>query len=433
LTEDDERQRRGGYLLFHVGLLIAFFAKGFAGWMVPVSALATVIVLERRWRELASRELWWGAWVPCVLVLGWVAWLWMRPDGRAQLLVLFWYNLVGRVVAIDAPAAFGYSAGHLNSPGKYLLELPLYLLPWTPLALAALRKLPRALRRTDQEGTAWRLGLGAVVLPTLLLSVAATARGVYYAPVALGFAVLIGLYVAGSGAASDRFDRWAWRTSGVLIALVALVLGAVTLLACLAPLQASTASVLLALVALVGTLTAIGLALTPRQMNVASLPRQAVAWTLVLTLVLGPLYVRLNDWLSLETLALRIQEASHGAPLDLVDPDETTLAMASLYLPAAHLAARPTGASSPAGAAESALWLMPGGRWNGRQWMSFLGYLPPDTRPPVVPTVPAGFEKSRIRCVIERPGGRAFALLDAGAVSGSALEPCDVPATGVAQ
>lgn len=416
LTEDTDARRRMGYLLFHAGLAIAFFAKGFAGWMVPVCALLTVLVLERRMRVLASAAFWWGATVPVGLLLIWVVRLWMRPDGHTELLVLFWYNLVGRAFAIQAPAPFVYSAGHGNSPGKYLLELPLYLLPWTPLALAALRKLPRVLRRADEEGTAWRLGLGAIAVPTVLLSLAATARGVYYAPVALGFALLIGLYVAGSGAASDRYDRLAWRVSGVLITVMALLLGGAAVLAGLSPREFSLESTLMAFVALVGALIAIGLALTPRQMSVACLPRQALALTLVLTLVVGPLYLRVNDWLSLETVATQIHEASHGMSLTLIDPDETTVAMASLYLPEAHGARAGETPSLTGDLDGDALWLMPGGHWRGNQWLSFLGYLPTEAvRVPPIPPLPAGFEAWRVRCVIERAGGRAFALLERGA------------------
>ena len=196
LTAADPAARRRGYLVLHLGLVVAFFAKGFAGWMVPGAAWLTVVVLERRWREFLRAELWAGAPLTVLAIGAWVAWVATRADGAESLKILFWYNLVGRAVPLASPSGFAYAAGHANSPGKYLLELPLYLLPWTALAIAALRRVPRGLRRRDPEGTAWRLALGAFALPTLLLSLAATARGVYYAPPALGFAVLVGLYVA---------------------------------------------------------------------------------------------------------------------------------------------------------------------------------------------------------------------------------------------
>ena len=61
----------------------------------------------------------------------------MPARGRAALRTLFWNNLAGRFTHIDAPAALDYTRGHPNRPGKYFIELPLYLLPWTLVTLAA--------------------------------------------------------------------------------------------------------------------------------------------------------------------------------------------------------------------------------------------------------------------------------------------------------
>ncbi|MBS0396530.1 MAG: glycosyltransferase family 39 protein, partial [Proteobacteria bacterium] len=149
--------QRRGYGLLHAGLLVAFFAKGFAGWMVPGAAWLTVVVLERRFSEFRRPALWAGVPVLAAAIGVWSLWVATGPDGRAALKVLYWYNLVGRAVPLGGPAEYAYAAGHGNSPGKYLLELPLYLLPWTALALASLRRLPRGLARRDAEGTAWRL------------------------------------------------------------------------------------------------------------------------------------------------------------------------------------------------------------------------------------------------------------------------------------
>ena len=62
------------------------------------------------------------------------------PDGIAHLKVFFWNNLIGRFTHVDAPNELQYAAAHRNSPGKYLIEMPLYLTPWTFLVIAALRR-----------------------------------------------------------------------------------------------------------------------------------------------------------------------------------------------------------------------------------------------------------------------------------------------------
>ena len=432
LSAADAGARRRGYLVLHLGLTIAFFAKGPAGWLVPASAWLTVVVLERRWREFRSPELWMGA--PLVLgaIGAWVAWVATRADGAESLRILFWYNLVGRAVPLAAPAGFAYATGHGNFPGKYLVELPLYLLPWTALAFAALRRVPRGLRRRDREGTAWRLALGALVLPTLLLSLAATARGVYYAPPALGFAMFVGLYVGSTGAALDRVDRLAWRATGALIALAAIVIGVLGGLVSFAPAASTPGSVVLGAVGVAAAAAAAWLALTPSTVGAAALPRLAGATALMLTFAVAPLYLAINDWLSLERLATRIAAAAGAAPLVVLDPDETTLALAGLYLPAgtARAAVRSTDPEALARTraaivpATRVLWLVPDrSRWHLDAWLGFLGYRAGGAPPAPAVAPPGGLGELRTECVLVRPGGRAFAL----------LAPADAPpATGTA-
>ena len=421
LVSHERRPRLGGYLAMHAGLAIAFFAKGFAGWLVPALAFVTVIALERRWRELARAELWAGA---PLLVLAIGAWVWAvaATAGGAPLKVLFWYNLVGRAVALDAPAQYAYASGHANSPAKYLLELPLYLLPWTVLAVAALRRARRGLRLAGDTGTAWRLALGAIGPPTVLLSFAATARGVYYAPAALGFALLLGLYVGCAGAAGDRFDRLAWRLTGATIALLAVILGVLAVLLAWAPAARVLGDVATGCLAIGAAAAAVYLALTPRLATAAALPRFALATALVLSLVLLPVYLRLNGWLSLEATATRIEAAAGDAPLVLFDPDETTVALAELYLPAARLQAiidrgQPDapgrGRQALAGGARL-LWLVPDhGRWSVADWLGYLGYRPGQAPAPPAPTLPAELGALRLECLVVRPGGRAYAVLAA--------------------
>ncbi len=422
LAAGEPRARLAGYLTLHLGLAVAFFAKGFAGWMVPGCAWLAVVVLERRWRECLRPELWVGVPLLGLAIGAWVLWVAARPDGAESLKVLFWYNLVGRVVPLGAPAEFAYASGHGNTPGKYLLELPLYLLPWTALALVALRRAGRGARRRDAEGTAWRLALGAIVPPTLLLSLAATARGVYYAPPALGFAILIGLYVGSAGTALDRFERAAWRATGVLIALVAVLVAGADALVCFAPAALTASSVALGVLGVVAAAAAAYLALTPRIAGAAALPRQASAAALVLSLALAPLYLQINDWLSLERLAERIGLAAGPAPLVVLDPDETTLALVGLYLPAAgargavrsddpEAVARARAALTPA---TRILWLVPDrARWDLDAWLAFLGYRAGAQPPAPAAAPPAGFGPLHVECLLLRPGGRAFALLAA--------------------
>jgi hypothetical protein len=88
--------------------------------------------------------------------LTWVGFVYWGPDGPAHLKVFFWNNLAGRFAQVEAPDALQYAAAHRNTPGKYFIELPVYLWPWTLLCVAAVRRawqrrtLPPEQRRADQ-------------------------------------------------------------------------------------------------------------------------------------------------------------------------------------------------------------------------------------------------------------------------------------------
>ena len=99
------------------------------------------MVWERRWREFVRWELWIGALLPLALIAAWTLSIAHRADGAALLRILFWDNLVGRAVAVDAPTPYAYALAHRNTPGKYLLELLIDLLPWTALLLCALARI----------------------------------------------------------------------------------------------------------------------------------------------------------------------------------------------------------------------------------------------------------------------------------------------------
>src|SRR5271168_2375512 len=134
------RERLCGYLVMHAALGLGFLCKSAVAWMVPALAIVCLALWERRWRELLRWELYLGLVLQAAMIFTWIAYVYLGPDGAAHLKVFFWNNLVGRFARVDAPSELQYAAAHRNSPGKYLIELPLYLFPWTLLVIAALRR-----------------------------------------------------------------------------------------------------------------------------------------------------------------------------------------------------------------------------------------------------------------------------------------------------
>jgi 4-amino-4-deoxy-L-arabinose transferase-like glycosyltransferase len=159
--------------------------------VVPLSALFSFLLLQRRLRELLHP----GFWLP---LLGSFAllFLWARDvahgtDGGENVRALFWDNLVGRFASYSDPSGAVLALGHRNWPGKYLVELPLYLLPWTPLVIGAIVCIGRNRRRRDTMTIATRFALCASVPALCILSIASTSRGIYAAPLIPGIALFV--------------------------------------------------------------------------------------------------------------------------------------------------------------------------------------------------------------------------------------------------
>ena len=352
-----------GYALMHLGAAVGFMAKSAPGWLVPALALLALIAWERRWQELRRWELYAGFLIQALIIGPWLLGVARAPHAAETLSALFWHNLVGRFTRVAAPAALDYTSGHHNSPGKYLVELPLYLLPWTLLVAAALVRSWRHLRRVVPEGTAWRFALCASVPFLALLSFAATARDVYAAPALLGFGLLVGLWVHDAQSSSSRIDRLAVRGSRWLLALIAWgFAGALGVFAAAGAVPWPAAAV--AALAVVGSVHgALLLAARAERMDDV---QQSLGWIysgFAAALCLAALVVLpiIDRWQDLPTLARRIHVDTARERLALLNPDETTIAMLDFRLGtpftilssaadagAAHSAAAARDAATPA-------------------------------------------------------------------------------------
>ena len=326
-TAPPGRRKLLGYCLMHAGAAMGFMAKSAPGWLAPALALAAIIVWERRWSELARWELYVGFILQALIIGSWVVAVTRAPQGTDALLALFWHNVVGRFTQISAPAGLDYTMGHRNSPGKYFIQLPVYLLPWTLLAAAALRRAWDRARTAGPAGTPWRFAVGAALPFLVVLSVAATARDIYSAPAVLGFGVLVGLWMTDAQRSPTRIDEQAIRWTRWLVAFIACAFAAVTaILAITGSRRVWLAATLLVLVV---SLTAVRL--SARAQSRGDL-QSSFGWTyasyaaaLCLTAVAS--FPVIDRWQDLGQLARRIHDDSRQGDLALLAPDETTIAM----------------------------------------------------------------------------------------------------------
>jgi 4-amino-4-deoxy-L-arabinose transferase-like glycosyltransferase len=332
-TSSKERLR--GYLLMHAALAFGFLSKSAVAWMVPAMTVLTLSIVEKRWRELLRWELYVGLLLQAALILTWVWFVYRGENGAEHLKVFFWNNLVGRFSAVDAPPELQYAAAHRNFPGKYLFELPLYLFPWTLLVIAAARRAWRQRRNSLHDNRTVRFALAASLPPLLLLSLAATARNIYFAPALPGIALLLAWWAREILPGPDIWDQRALRATAILLLLgVGVFSGALAIIGAddwsrLAPhslyLAISCAGLLAAAVMAAHAWTA------ARDQTVLA------QWALMLAycaLLIGPasqVYRGVDAWQDLAKVGRAVERDTAGRPLILLAPDETTRALVDMY------------------------------------------------------------------------------------------------------
>jgi 4-amino-4-deoxy-L-arabinose transferase-like glycosyltransferase len=220
-------ERLRGYTLMHAALAAGFLSKSAVAWMVPALALLTLAIWERRFRELLRWELYAGLAIQALVILTWVWCVYVGADGPAHLKVFFWNNLAGRFTHVDAAQDLQYAGAHHNTPGKYLIELPVYLWPWTLLVAAALRRAWLARGAPADAMRPVRFALASTLPSLALLSVAATARNIYLAPALPGFALLLGWWARETLSTRDRWDLRALRATAWLLLIAVAIFAAI--------------------------------------------------------------------------------------------------------------------------------------------------------------------------------------------------------------
>jgi 4-amino-4-deoxy-L-arabinose transferase-like glycosyltransferase len=321
------RRKLLGYCLMHVGAAMGFMAKSAPGWMAPALALGILIAWERRWSELRRWELYAGLALQALVIGPWIVAVTQTAHGKEALLALFWHNVVGRFTKVTAPAALDYSTGHKNSPGKYLIELPVYLLPWTLLVVAALRRAWDRSRVTGPEGMPWRFAVSAALPFLFVLSIAATARDIYSAPGVLSLGVLVALWLSEARYSPTALDGWAIRATRWLVTAIA---GGFGLFTAVMAAASGQLAYLLATVAIV--LIAIATMRSSAQAQkhgdvVASFGWTYTSYVASVCITALATFPAIDRWHDLASLAQRIHADSEHRTLGLLNPDETTIAM----------------------------------------------------------------------------------------------------------
>jgi hypothetical protein len=126
-----------GWLAFLAASAVTFYAKGLVGPGLVWVSVGVFLVYRREWKLIVLLGMAFSV-VFALVLTPWVVALW-HAGGRAFLYSVFWENQFGRFLAFNDPN-LPLDPYYVHKEGAlyYLASLPVRLLPWTLLVMAAL-------------------------------------------------------------------------------------------------------------------------------------------------------------------------------------------------------------------------------------------------------------------------------------------------------
>jgi 4-amino-4-deoxy-L-arabinose transferase-like glycosyltransferase len=161
------------------------------GLGIPVIGFGTYLLWSRRLRGFLGWHLVLGGAAVLGAFAAWIACVDARA-GREVVETFLVYNQLGRFV----PELGAYGGGHVRPFWHYAAGIPLWWLPWSPLLGLAALSLRRSWPRLDavrRDGL--RLWLSTTVPVVVVLSLAATKRGLYLDPILPPVALALGAWM----------------------------------------------------------------------------------------------------------------------------------------------------------------------------------------------------------------------------------------------
>ena len=155
------------------------------------SAIVTLAIWEKRWRELLRWELYVGLVLQAAMIFTWMWFVYAGPDGPAHLKVFFWNNLGRPIRARRCPERIAIRSRAPQFSGQISDRVAAVFVSLDPAGHR--RPAPRvaAARHSFDDYRPVRFAVAASLPALAVLSLAATARNVYFAPALPGVALLL--------------------------------------------------------------------------------------------------------------------------------------------------------------------------------------------------------------------------------------------------
>ncbi|WP_294064922.1 glycosyltransferase family 39 protein [uncultured Fusobacterium sp.] len=168
-------------VILYLSIFLGIFTKGIAGGMVPLSIILGFLILEKNLTFLKKINFLGGVGVILFCALAWFSLIYLQPEGKEYLALMFKQETVGRIVKAKT---------HIKPFYYYFVRLSFLIFPYSLFWYCGIFYYLKDIKNYNRWNYLEKIGVIWSIVPLVLFSLASGKLDIYMLPLFTGMILL---------------------------------------------------------------------------------------------------------------------------------------------------------------------------------------------------------------------------------------------------
>ena len=168
-------------VILYLSIFLGIFTKGIAGGMVPLSIILGFLILEKNLTFLKKINFLGGVGVILFCALAWFSLIYLQPEGKEYLALMFKQETVGRIVKAKT---------HIKPFYYYFVRLSFLIFPYSLFWYCGIFHYLKDIKNYRSWNCLEKIGIIWSIVPLILFSLASGKLDIYMLPLFTGMILL---------------------------------------------------------------------------------------------------------------------------------------------------------------------------------------------------------------------------------------------------
>lgn len=168
-------------VILYLSIFLGIFTKGIAGGMVPLSIILGFLILEKNLTFLKKINFLGGVGVILFCALAWFSLIYLQPEGKEYLALMFKQETVGRIVKAKT---------HIKPFYYYFVRLSFLIFPYSLFWYSGIFYYLKDIKNYNRWNYLEKIGIIWSIVPLILFSLASGKLDIYMLPLFTGMILL---------------------------------------------------------------------------------------------------------------------------------------------------------------------------------------------------------------------------------------------------